>query len=247
MTEDKPKKKTKCPPNPARDKRAKHANRIAHKLKEKSFRFRKQTSKLIFVCGHDFVDEILRQTFEVEENGGLLVNDGHRRRAPGGVFMKLAKENMTHDQRIYFLYNRRRKAVGEQTETETEGTPAEPQAESSNAAALTDAKPNTAPTSPLESKPLDTPENNVSAEDTEAVETPPDVPDTSPEPLPPLDTVPAEVRGQLKPLYGAHDKFQKRVAELEASGTTGGLKAARLMTQATRKKINAILTQYTDA
>jgi len=239
MTEDKPKKKTPRPPDPARKKRAKHANRIARKLKEKHFGFGREISKLIFICGHDFADEMLKRTFEIEEEGGLWVKSGKRRRTPGGVFMKLAKDNMTDEQRRRFLRSRRRKASG------AEVTPDEPQAESSDATVSADAKPNKAPASVPESKPPDTTVTAVPDEDTAS----PDAPDedtVSPEPLPPLDTMPAKARSQLRPLYAAHGQLQKRVADLEASGKTGGLKAARLMTQVSRQKIDAVLAQYSE-
>lgn len=218
MTEDKPEKKTpKRPPDPARKQRAKHANKIARKLKEKSFLYRKQVSKLIYICGHDFADEMLRQTREIEANGGMMVKDGSRRRTPGGVFMRLAKDQMTREQRQRFLYNRLTKAEREQAQAEREKAQAE-----------------TADAAPREKAPEATPASK-----------PPETTAEQPEPLPALDTLPAEAQPQLKPLYAAHDKFQKRVADLEASGTKNGLQAARLMVQATRKKIDAVLAQHT--
>lgn len=233
MTEEKPEnkspdkqteKKPKRPPNPERKARSKHANKIARKLKEKSFIYRKRVSKLIYICCHDFADEMLRQTREIEANGGMLVNDGSRRRTPGGVFMKLAKDPMTREQRQHFLYNRRPKAEREQAKAEREKAQA-------------DATP---PDKPADVPPV------TQTTDEEADATPDPVPDETAPTHPPLETLPAAVQAKLKPLYAAHDKFQKRVADLEASGTTGGLQAARLMVEATRQKIDAVLAQHTD-
>jgi hypothetical protein len=49
--------------------------------------------------GLDFVEEILRQTLEIEANGGLMVNSGERRRTPGGVFFYLARGKMPSSRR----------------------------------------------------------------------------------------------------------------------------------------------------
>lgn len=67
-------------------------------LKEKHKAPKLRLAKIIGVCGIDFCRDILAQTQEIEAQGGMLTEKGDRRRTIGGVFFRLAKEQMTQEQ-----------------------------------------------------------------------------------------------------------------------------------------------------
>jgi hypothetical protein len=125
MTDQTPKR----PPDPARHARSRHANKISRKLKEKELRYRKQVSKIIYLCGHDFADEVFEQTLEVEANGGMMILNGKRRRTPGGVFVYLAKGRMTDEQYLAFVGKPRNKKTA--AVSPTQEPPSEPVADES--------------------------------------------------------------------------------------------------------------------
>ena len=72
---------------------------IAKKLGETEASPRFQIASIIQVCGADFAQQILDQTWEIQAQGGLLVPDGNRKRTRGGVFFYLAREQMNEEQR----------------------------------------------------------------------------------------------------------------------------------------------------
>jgi hypothetical protein len=51
--------------------------------------------------GKPFLDELIAETLKIEENGGMMTDDGKRRRTIGGVFFYLAKGKI--DPRIRYL------------------------------------------------------------------------------------------------------------------------------------------------
>ncbi|XP_007897546.1 phosphorylated adapter RNA export protein [Callorhinchus milii] len=55
--------------------------------------------------------ELLMETSEVEQNGGILTMDGSRRRTPGGVYLNLLKNmpSITHDQIKEIFYDENQK------------------------------------------------------------------------------------------------------------------------------------------
>lgn len=74
--------------------------RIAKALAESKIQL---IRRIIQVRGLDFAEELLAKTLEIEANGGLMVKEGDRRRTPGGVFLLLAKEQLTEEeqQRVF--------------------------------------------------------------------------------------------------------------------------------------------------
>lgn len=64
---------------------------IATQLGEKEKTPLIQIRKIVEKCGVEFAQTILKETLEVEAKGGMMVNDGTRRRTPGGVFFYLAR------------------------------------------------------------------------------------------------------------------------------------------------------------
>ncbi len=67
--------------------------------------------RIVRTLGEDRTRELVRHATVVEDQGGMMVPDGSRRRTLGGVFFKLAKEQATPEQRgrIWLPKNRRSK------------------------------------------------------------------------------------------------------------------------------------------
>jgi hypothetical protein len=70
------------------------ASEIADTLGETHKSPRKRIALIVQLCGVAFAQDILRQTVEIEASGGMLTSKGDRRRTPGGVFFRLAKDQM---------------------------------------------------------------------------------------------------------------------------------------------------------
>lgn len=79
------------------------ANRIAGELKESKPKPRAQILYIVLLCGPEFAESVLRETLQIEEQGGMMIKSGTRRRTPGGVFFHLARRRMPEDirQRIF--------------------------------------------------------------------------------------------------------------------------------------------------
>lgn len=80
--------------------RALHARRvetaqlIAEQLGESAEEAKAQIYRAVKKLGIEQALDLLRQTHEVEAQGGRMVSDGSRRRTPGGVFFLLIKERV---------------------------------------------------------------------------------------------------------------------------------------------------------
>lgn len=59
----------------------------------------KTIARLVCVVGQERALALLAETLAVEADGGLLTEDGQRRRSPGGVFFKLAKAQLSSRER----------------------------------------------------------------------------------------------------------------------------------------------------
>ena len=66
------------------------ATMIADRLGETVIGARVQIKRIVQVLGRSQARALLEETLRVEENGGIMVPDGSRRRTPGGVFFYLA-------------------------------------------------------------------------------------------------------------------------------------------------------------
>jgi hypothetical protein len=56
-------------------------------------------TKVLRTLGMDRTTAILAETLQCEANGGMLTQDGTRRRTPGGVFFQLVKQQATQQER----------------------------------------------------------------------------------------------------------------------------------------------------
>lgn len=72
-----------------------YADQVADYLGEMDKTPRKQILLMVAACGFDFVRTLVEETVAIEEQGGLIVADGTRRRTPGGTFFYLARYRMS--------------------------------------------------------------------------------------------------------------------------------------------------------
>lgn len=71
------------------------ADEIADQLQETAAGPREKISLMVQYAGLDFVRRVLEETIEIWNLGGMLVDNGSRRRTLGGIFFFLAKQQMT--------------------------------------------------------------------------------------------------------------------------------------------------------
>lgn len=71
------------------------AQRIATQLEEPLLWL---VQNVINVLGEERAQELLQQTLAIEAEGGILTVSGERRRTPGGVYLKLLKEQASADE-----------------------------------------------------------------------------------------------------------------------------------------------------
>ncbi len=72
---------------------------IAAELSETADVAQMLIKRIVRTLGEDRTRELVRHAKVIEEQGGMLVPDGSRRRTLGGVFFKLAKEQATPEER----------------------------------------------------------------------------------------------------------------------------------------------------
>lgn len=70
------------------------AKHIAEELKEPNV---PGITRVVLACGEEQARTWLQETQAIEEQGGMPTNDGARRRSPGGVYFKLVKEYLFHN------------------------------------------------------------------------------------------------------------------------------------------------------
>lgn len=75
------------------------AARVAKILGETERTPRRQIAKLVKLIGVEYVDDLVKRTLEIEENGGMMTANGERRRTVGGVFFQLARETLSEENR----------------------------------------------------------------------------------------------------------------------------------------------------
>ena len=75
-------------------------NTIAKALGEVEEQPMTQITGVVRVLGEQTALELLAETQRVEESGGMLLPDGSRRRTPGGVFFFLARQKLSHEDKV---------------------------------------------------------------------------------------------------------------------------------------------------
>ncbi len=75
------------------------ADEIANQLQETSPGPREKINLMVEYAGVDFVNRMMEETLEICNLGGMLVDNGTRRRTLGGIFFFLAKQQMTDEVR----------------------------------------------------------------------------------------------------------------------------------------------------
>ncbi|XP_067839156.1 phosphorylated adapter RNA export protein isoform X1 [Heptranchias perlo] len=80
------------------------SDEIAHRLREPKTDL---VHRVVKAIGRKKAIELLIQTAEIEQNGGLMIVDGSRRRTPGGVYLQLLKNtpSITQDQLKEIFYD----------------------------------------------------------------------------------------------------------------------------------------------
>src|SRR6185295_8528851 len=63
---------------------------IAQTLGETEQTACQQVQRIVWALGRTQSHQLLEQTLQIEQNGGIMLRDGSRRRTPGGVFFHLA-------------------------------------------------------------------------------------------------------------------------------------------------------------
>ena len=75
------------------------ADEIADQLQEKLPGPRAKISLMVQYAGVDFVRRVVEEALEISALGGMLVDNGSRRRTLGGIFFFLAKQQMSDEVR----------------------------------------------------------------------------------------------------------------------------------------------------
>lgn len=75
------------------------ADMIAEHLREEDVGAWRRILRIVVACGVDFSLDALRETYIIESNGGLLIEDKSRRRTMGGVWFHLIKHSISDELR----------------------------------------------------------------------------------------------------------------------------------------------------
>lgn len=93
---------------------------ICEQLNETKKAARGQVRRLVEFAGIELAQDILRQTLEIEGQGGMMTADGSRRRTPGGVFFYLAHQQVPASVRRKIFWRGRKKKQAKKPEAEAE-------------------------------------------------------------------------------------------------------------------------------
>lgn len=82
-----------------------YTQEVAKKLGETDEQPIHQIELIIELAGQEFVQEMLEETLQIEEKGGMQTEDNKRRRTPGGVFFYIVKGKMDAELRQQIFPN----------------------------------------------------------------------------------------------------------------------------------------------
>lgn len=85
-------------------------NTLADQLGETERGPRSQIARIVRGVGVEFARELYQRTLETEGQGGLMLPDGSRRRTVGGVFIYLARAQVSSELRLKIFPPRRKKS-----------------------------------------------------------------------------------------------------------------------------------------
>lgn len=114
-------------PEISRDEIIRIGSEIADQLGEKDKRPRAQIIRIVEERGEEFARKLLTDTMAIQEEGGMDVADGSRKRTPGGVYFKLAKDRLDPKTRAKIFPNwremkkRKKEQAEKQAEAEKQG------------------------------------------------------------------------------------------------------------------------------
>jgi len=88
------------------------ADEISDALGETQDKPRNQIRNVVRYCGIDFAQQVYDDMIEIENNGGMLILTGERRRTPGGVFFQLVRERIDQETRerifVHWVYTQKK-------------------------------------------------------------------------------------------------------------------------------------------
>lgn len=71
---------------------------VIERLNETTEPARQQIEALVYHCGSELVTQTLQDALQIEAEGGMMTENGRRRRTPGGVFFHLIAQRITREQ-----------------------------------------------------------------------------------------------------------------------------------------------------
>ncbi len=93
------------------------ATRVADQLGERNNKPRQQIAKIISLCGLKYAEKLVEETKEIEAQGGMMTQNGERRRTMGGVFFQLARQQLPEEMRDR-IFNSWRHAINQHIKKE---------------------------------------------------------------------------------------------------------------------------------
>jgi hypothetical protein len=232
---------------------------IRRVTEEKSHVFSCQVDAIIDLRGHEFALDLLVKTVKVEMNGGLMIDDGSRRRTRGGVYIKLVRDKMNPEQKREFRLLTKEKLKARSARLRAESLARKNEALQADAELELVAEPeivafNHAPAPEVivyppeppkqknekATKPAATNKRDFAASRQARFQTP--VSESSDL----RDDLSPHVKAKLQQLQGAANVLRERVQQLESkpAGQQVGLEMARKLLASNESQIAALLAQH---
>jgi hypothetical protein len=232
---------------------------IRRVTEEKSHVFSCQVDAIIDLRGHEFALDLLVKTVKVEMNGGLMIDDGSRRRTRGGVYIKLVRDKMNPEQKREFRLLTKEKLKARSARLRAESLARKNEALQAAAELELMAEPEMVevvnasapqvvarqPEPPKQKNEKSTKPSANNKRDFAASRQARFQMDTS-DSLDVRDDLPPNVKAKLQQLQGAANVLRERVQQLEAKpvGQQVGLEMARKLLASNESQVAALLAQH---